>query len=175
MKKFRKYSVLVFTGTMLLLTAACKKSENFYQSLVDLPEIRKIYDNAYEVGSQMIITGRLNPDNGLKIEIGGITAKITGLTKVVGGGTQYAPYYVDQATLTITKEMGIGPNRPVKITSAGNTIDGPPIEIFHLVIWPIPCNWLVTALCRQVAYHYMESMVKGVFTSTTGQLTASKK
>jgi hypothetical protein len=130
MKKFRKYSVLVFTGTMLLLTAACKKSENFYQSLVDLPEIRKIYDNAYEVGSQMIITGRLNPDNGLKIEIGGITAKITGLTKVVGGGTQYAPYYVDQATLTITKEMGIGPNRPVKITSAGNVIDGPPIEIF---------------------------------------------
>ncbi|RKR83404.1 hypothetical protein BDD43_4529 [Mucilaginibacter gracilis] len=127
--KFKKSSQIVLILMLISALAACKKSQDFYQKLVDMPEVVNNYNKAYEVDSTMVITGRLNPEKGLKIEIGGIEAKIVSLKKVTVGGTQSDPYEGDQATITITNAMGIGENRPVKITSAGNTIDCPSIEI----------------------------------------------
>jgi len=124
MKKNRfKISVVLCGLILLILTAACKKAEKYYQKLDAQPEVKNIYQTVYGVGDTLTLDGRLNPANNLEINIGGISAIIASQTIV--------QQTLDRVKIVITEEMGIGPDRPISITSAGNTIECRPIEIIE--------------------------------------------
>lgn len=120
----------LLTGLMM---TGCNKADQQYETLYKQPEVLA-YNNAYGIGDTLVMEGRLNPENDLRISIGDVD-RVNILTQekviynpsgVVGSGTT-----VDRIKIIITRQMGIGPGRPVQVTSAGNTVTAQPIEIYE--------------------------------------------
>lgn len=111
---------------------ACKKADKFYDTLGKLPQIENnakyAYKTAYIIGDTMIITGRLQPQNNLKITIGGVTAPIA-KTGTVFYDTHDSTTIMDQIGLLITPAME-GKSREVKVTSGGYSVTGAAIDVY---------------------------------------------
>ncbi|EHQ25471.1 hypothetical protein [Mucilaginibacter paludis] len=123
---------------LLLITSlgSCKKADNYYQKLYDQPEIFSYYNKVYGIGDTLTIIGRLNPKNNLVVHIGDADARVISTIRTVdslsGNIAKLKLGYsdsLDVVKLMITTEMGVGQNRAISITSAGNTIQVPAIEI----------------------------------------------
>lgn len=114
---------------MTLILFSCKKAENYYDKLSGQPEILTDYQTIYGVGDTLTIKGRLGINNNLHIRIGNIDAPILEALKV-RNTTLDAPD-LDLVKVLIKQEMGIGTNRPIEISSGGNTITPPTIEIYE--------------------------------------------
>jgi hypothetical protein len=130
----RKYHLSKFILCCVLIVTfqACKKADKFYDTLGKLPQIENnakyAYKTAYIIGDTMIITGRLQPQNNLKITIGGVTAPIT-KTGTVFYDTHDSTTIMDQIGLLITPEME-GKSREVKVTSGGYNVTGAAIDVY---------------------------------------------
>lgn len=120
---------LLYVLLLALMGSSCKKAENYYEKLDAQPEVRSNYQAVYGVGDTMTLTGRLNPQNNLEIRIGGVKATVASIVKQPVPRDNFMMDTLERAKLVITKEMGIGTNRKVEITSGGNTIQGPSIQI----------------------------------------------
>ncbi|MBC9915000.1 hypothetical protein [Chitinophaga varians] len=134
-----KYSIIhQLTGLLLgsCLLSSCYKTDNFKNTLDTLPQVSYqtgySYRASYTVGDTMTITGRLQPNNGLKIKIGQEDAVI-----VVADSLHFRPFTGDSANIPmdwvkvlITDNMGSGANIPVTITSGGHTINAASINIY---------------------------------------------
>lgn len=112
---------------------ACNKTNRFYDQLVATPELATessaMYKTAYKVGDTMMIYGRLK--GSLQVQIGNAAplqaeAQPTLVILASNGRITY-----DCIKVLITKEMGIGSNRPVTITGGGITLYCPAIEIYE--------------------------------------------
>ena len=128
-----KISLIPCLLVSLMLLNSCEKTDNYYQMLDNQPEVlNSSYNKVYSVGDTLIMQGRLNPQNNLVIHIGNADARIISADKVtvqVTGVAGLTKAIVDQVKLLVSADMGIGSNRPVLITSAGNTVNAPAIEI----------------------------------------------
>lgn len=120
---------LIYVLLLVLIGSSCKKAENYYKKLDAQPEVRSNYQALYGVGDTMTLMGRLNPQNNLEIRIGGVKATVVSIVKQPIPRDNYIMDTLERAKFVITKEMGIGTDRKVEITSAGNTIQGSPIQI----------------------------------------------
>ncbi|MGN7722899.1 hypothetical protein [Chitinophaga sp. 22620] len=123
-----------FICALAVMTAAgCKKADQQYEVLHKQPEILA-YNDAYVVGDTLVMQGRLNPEYGLRIKIGDVdSVSILAMEKVVYSTNipVYDTVWIDRIKIVITQQMGVGPERPVAVTSAGNTIPARPIEILE--------------------------------------------
>lgn len=120
----------IWIGLLFILVLSCKKTDNYYQALIDQPELFKNYELVYSVGDTMLIHGRFN-DSELRIDIGNFEAKILKIEKreyLVDHGFKDS---IQLVSILITKEMGVGTNRKIKITSSKISIDAPSIEIIE--------------------------------------------
>ena len=123
-------SVLGICCLMGLVFSACDDANRFYEKLDFQPEIfpdASAY-SVYSVGDTMLVKGRLHPENNLEIHVGDTKAEII-RTYVDTVAYSNDKYIVDVAQVLITQEMGIGRDRPVSLTSGGETIRLNPIEI----------------------------------------------
>ncbi|NML39612.1 hypothetical protein HHL17_20600 [Chitinophaga sp. G-6-1-13] len=134
-----KYNIIHQLTVLLLgscLFSSCYKADNFKNTLDALPQVSYqtgySYRTSYTVGDTMKITGRLQPNNGLKIRIGNEDAVI-----VAADSLHFRPFTGDTATIfmdwvkvLITGNMGSGAEIPVTITSGGRTINAASINIF---------------------------------------------
>jgi hypothetical protein len=107
---------------------ACNKTDHFYEQLEGTPELATLssamYSTAYKVGDTMKIYG-------LQVKIGD-AAPMQAESRpglVILGSNARVTY--DCIKVVITKEMGIGSNRPVTITGGGITLYCPAIEIYE--------------------------------------------
>lgn len=110
---------------------ACNKTDRFYEQLIATPELAAentaMYKNAYRVGDTMMIYGRLKGQ--LQVQIGAAAPlQVESLPAVVISASNSKVTY-DCIKVLITKEMGIGSNRPVTITGGGIVLYCPAIEI----------------------------------------------
>lgn len=134
MKNFTKQIYCSLTVLALLtILAGCKKAENYYQKLDAQPEVRRNYGAVYGVGDTLTLTGRLNPQNNLQIRVGGIIAKIESITRQPVPRENNIMDTLERAKVVITKEMGIGVDRKVEVTSGGTTVQGPSIQIVESI------------------------------------------
>jgi|GEM_PF-5464799 hypothetical protein len=145
MKKYMNQFTCAIIALLLALSfSACKKAEQYYKKLDAQPEVRNEYQTVYGIGDTLILDGRLNAENQLEIKIGGVKAEIASLTKI--------QEVIDRAKIIITSEMGIGPDRPITISSGGNVIQIRSIEIIESSAMgqlPGPVKWQrVTSLSR---------------------------
>lgn len=124
---------------LLFVLMACNESDDFYHKLQDTPELyvstTYSYNQTYAIGDTMFVYGRLNPQNNLHIQIGDADAVILvkGTIPLISSNpfNGYGQAFtLDKIGFLVTTGMGAGKNRPVVITSGGNTIQGPPIEIY---------------------------------------------
>ncbi|MBV8252004.1 MAG: hypothetical protein JO154_05290 [Chitinophaga sp.] len=134
-----KYSI-IYQLTVLLLGScllwSCNKADNFKNMLDALPQVSYQtpygYRASYTVGDTMTITGRLQPNNGLKIRIGNEDAVIVAADSLhfnpFTGDTTSIP--MDWVQVLITDNMGSGPGIPITITSGGHTVSGANINIY---------------------------------------------
>ncbi|NLR78006.1 hypothetical protein [Chitinophaga eiseniae] len=134
-----KYSIINQLTALLLgscLLSACYKADNFKNKLDALPQVsyqtEYSYRASYTVGDTMTITGRLQPNNGLKIQIGNEEAVI-----VAADSLHFRPFTGDTATIPmdwvkvlITDNMGSGSGIPVTITSGGHIVNAANINIY---------------------------------------------
>jgi hypothetical protein len=115
--------------------AGCKKADQFYETLQALPQIdyrvEHAYKSSYLVGDTMRVSGRLQPQNGLKIMVGGIEAPIV--------KTDSVPYtiatglvFLDRVSIVI-KETMIGKARQVELVSGEHRVAGAPIDVYPAV------------------------------------------
>jgi hypothetical protein len=121
-----RYSLLL--AAMLISAVGCKKADDFYAQLNAVPEIRDLSNLVYGVGDTITFQGRLNPGNDLRIKIGDAEAVVV-KTNRIDAGPQSSSDKMDEVKAIITPQMGIGSNRAISITSSGNTIQVPAIEI----------------------------------------------
>lgn len=111
-----------------ILLNSCSDSEKFYDKLATQPEIVSDFKEVYSIGDTLVLRGRLNPENGLQINIGGTDALPLDISKEEVQNNQNG-LILDVIKVLITEEMGIGEHRPVLLTSAGITISASDIEI----------------------------------------------
>lgn len=116
---------------LLLLLVGCDKAENYYTKLHNQPEIVSDYDAIYGIGDTITIRGRLNPGNGLRIRIGDSDGEIVDKGKELFAWLGGRMDSIDVVKVLISEAMGIGANRAISITSSGNTISTPAIEIYE--------------------------------------------
>lgn len=135
----RLLSKLFTLGLMLSALASCKKSDHFFTKLQSLPQVdystSNAYKSAYTVGDTMCITGRLQPQNGLKITIGGVKATIVKADTIpynLPGGLEAGNSHLERAYLLITDKM-VGKAQEVKITTGGYSITGAAVDIYPAV------------------------------------------
>jgi hypothetical protein len=125
---------IVISLFAVCIFASCKKTDKFYENLQNLPEVLTssvyAYNAAYAIGDTLVLTGRLRPENGLKVEVGGQEAVLFDITTFKRKGSQQDTMLIDQVKLVVTEAMGIGSARPITITSSGNTIQAPVIDIY---------------------------------------------
>jgi hypothetical protein len=89
------------------------------------------YPSTLVVGDTAMFIGNLFPyAAGTHIMIGNAEAKIVDTARFATTYTSYTPQQkLDGVRFVITKEMGVGKNRPVTITANGISIHGAPISI----------------------------------------------
>lgn len=123
-----KWLIIVVSG--ITFFSACKKAEDYYQTLRAQPEVLKNYHAVYGVGDTLTIDGRLNPGGNFQIKIGEGVAKIVSIERVAYKSlSSQVLDTIDRVKVVISQEMGIGRDRSITITSAGISINGTPIEI----------------------------------------------
>ncbi|MGE8426982.1 MAG: hypothetical protein ACN6O7_03860 [Sphingobacterium sp.] len=116
--------------------SSCQKVDDFKNTLDALPQVNNeakyAYKSSYTVGDTMTIIGRLQPNNGLKIQIGQAEAPIVGADTV-----HYRPNrsdssqsVLDRVKVIIAENMGSGQNIPVRIISGGYQLNAASISIF---------------------------------------------
>lgn len=117
---------------LLLLFTSCNEAQKYYSDLYNIPEVKMSdYRRQFATGDSMVIIGRLNPQNNLTVTVGGTLAdyEVQGELKETyypDGKMHYTKY--DTIAFPITQAMGSG-TLPVQLTSGGNTVDLPSIEI----------------------------------------------
>lgn len=120
---------LVASLLLLLLLGACTDTDKFFDEQIKQPEIiLSSLKSVYSVGDTLTITGRLNPENNLSIHIGNADATILS-TKDASGFSGSFKLKKEEVKVIISKEMGVGLNKQITVTSAGITVTGPAIEI----------------------------------------------
>jgi hypothetical protein len=128
----KRFSLLALVcTTMLSIATSCDDAENYYNDIYDIPEVKMSnYRRLFAVGDTMTLIGRLNPQNNLTVTIGEANAeyKVTGKLYEDPRPTGNVYLHYDTIAFPITEAMGSG-QLPVTITSGGNAVDLPSIEI----------------------------------------------
>lgn len=122
---------IIILFTLAITAASCSKdAERYYENIKNMPEILANYDLVYQTGDSVTIKGRLNPDNGLSITIGGVPAnyRVVGRQSVMESD-KINPS-MDEVRFAVTEAMGSG-QQAVIVTSGGRAINGPSIEIIQ--------------------------------------------
>ncbi|MBS0031403.1 hypothetical protein ACTJJ0_23200 [Chitinophaga sp. 22321] len=131
---------------LLVLPTACKKVDDHSTMVLSQPwladyytqlsgsrlaPITWTYPSTLLVDDTAVLIGKLFPYSpGTRIMIGDAEAKIIDTAQFAQNYTTYTPQgKLDAVRFLITKEMGVGNNRPVTITANGITIHGPAINI----------------------------------------------
>lgn len=118
---------------LCIVLFACNKTDRFYEKLVATPELAMessaMYKTSYKVGDTMMIYGRLK--GSLQVQIGDAAPLQAVSQPAVVMLASNAKITYDCIKVLITKEMGIGGNRPVTITGGGITLYCPAIEIYE--------------------------------------------
>ncbi|MDR0265452.1 MAG: hypothetical protein LBJ04_19705 [Sphingobacterium sp.] len=115
---------------------SCQKVDNFKNTLDALPQVNNeakyAYKSSYIVGDTMVIIGRLQPNNGLKIQIGQAEAAIVGADTLHyrPNSSDSSQSVLDRIKVIIAENMGSGQNIPVRITSGGYQLNAASISIF---------------------------------------------
>ncbi|HBK30813.1 MAG TPA: hypothetical protein DDZ96_12625 [Porphyromonadaceae bacterium] len=127
---FPKIIIGILSNFLIITLFSCSDADNFYGELEKQPEllVDNDYKAVYAIGDTLVIKGRLNPGNDLRIRIGGAEARPGNIRKYQVPHDNYGLEY-DLVDIVITEEMGLGEDRPVTITSAGISIEAPAIEI----------------------------------------------
>lgn len=116
-----KYRNLLFFF-LLIVAAGCRKTEEFYNQLDQLPRINKLSSTAYAVGDTLTLTGKFGAGKAtLKITIGGVEAPVLSLTTQDSSYIEKEVLYnytVDQVKMLITEPM-IGRQQAVVVTVNG--------------------------------------------------------
>jgi len=123
---------LVMAFALLALTVtSCDDAENYYNTIYDIPEVQMSeYRRLFAVGDTMTLIGRLNPQNNLTVTVGNANAeyKVTGKLYEDPRPTGNVYLHYDTIAFPITEAMGSG-QLPVTVTSGGNAVNLPAIEI----------------------------------------------
>ena len=123
---------LVMAFALLALTVtSCDDAENYYNTIYDIPEVQMSdYRRLFAVGDTMTLIGRLNPQNNLTVTVGNANAeyKVTGKLYEDPRPTGNVYLHYDTIAFPITEAMGSG-QLPVTVTSGGNAVSLPSIEI----------------------------------------------
>ncbi len=122
---------------LLSALISCKKTDQFYDTLNDLPQIdywTHSYQSTYIVGDTMVITGKFQPVKNIGIAIGGIPANIIKTDSLIymvypPGGQAAIKTYKQQVSFLITSAM-VGKGKEVNITLNGNSLTGSPVDIY---------------------------------------------
>jgi hypothetical protein len=96
-----------------------------------LAPINWTYPSTLLVGDTAILIGNLFPYRaGTQITIGNVPIQIVDTAQFATNYTTYtAQGKLDAVRFVVTKEMGVGNNRPVTVTANGTTIHGAPVSI----------------------------------------------
>jgi hypothetical protein len=133
--KYNQIKMLKHTVRMLVLCFmymalfSCKKANEFYNTLANLPQISNnpiyAYKTTYVVGDTLKITGRLpyNSDD-FTISVGGIIAPIVDKTTIGKGDLAR-----DKVAVIISAEM-VGKAKEVKVVSGGISAIGASIDVY---------------------------------------------
>lgn len=113
------YKMKKIVPFILLALASCKDAEYYFEEVKTTPEVLANYALVYQTGDMMTMKGRLNPDNGLIITVGGAKADY----KVLKQENE-----LDVVSFPITETMGAG-KRAITISSGGKLINAPAIEV----------------------------------------------
>lgn len=128
-----KNNIIPFAAIMALLAgmASCAKTRDFYSELKSLPQVDMSPGNAYRlsyvVNDTMTVVGKLQPQNDLKISIGGVDATLFNI-QTVPSETEEKDNHRDQVSLILTPAMA-GQNQQVKITTGGIVGYGPSVNV----------------------------------------------
>lgn len=115
-----KYTYLLVL--LVVLAAACRKTERFYDQLDSLPRANELGNTSYVVGDTLLLTGKFGAGKAnLRITIGGIEAPVISLTthdsSYVENEVLYN-YTLDDVKVLITATM-IGQQQAVSVTVNG--------------------------------------------------------
>lgn len=126
------FMLLAFAGAAVApMATSCDDAENYYKDIYGIPEVQMSkYRRLFAVGDTMTLIGRLNPQNNLTVTIGQANAdyKVTGKLYEDPRPTGNVYLRYDTIAFPITEAMGSG-QLPVTLTSGGNAVNLPPIEI----------------------------------------------
>jgi hypothetical protein len=107
---------------LLILMAGCRKTEDFYNQLDQLPRINKLDNTAYAVGDTLTLTGKFGAGKAtLKITVGGVDAAVISITTKDSTYTEKEVLYnytFDKVKVLITEAM-IGQQQLVVATVNG--------------------------------------------------------
>lgn len=127
MKTLRPY---IYRLVLLLVMAnimACNKADQYYNELFDKPELMEYdYRSTYEIGDTMTLYGRLHLDKNITLRIGNADVPIVE-KGTVGLSPLDTPEFIK---FVISEPMGVGNNRPVRITAGKASLDAPAINIY---------------------------------------------
>lgn len=130
-----KIYLLVFV--MALVAQSCDRTEDYFNTLVDIPQLdlskARAYKTSYAIGDTLWIFGKFQqPRKEITVTIGNTLASIARNEKVAELSettTDGRIDTLDRLAIVITEEMGIGKNRPVTLRSGDNLLNCPGIEI----------------------------------------------
>jgi hypothetical protein len=114
--------------SFILALVACSDAEHYYEEIEAMPEVLPDYELVYETGDSVTIKGRLNPDNGLRITVGGVPADYKVIQRREETESDEINRSMDHVRFAVTEAMGSG-QKIISITSGGHTIYAPAIEI----------------------------------------------
>lgn len=133
MKRINRQILHLVLGCLIssTLITSCNDAENYFNDTYNIPEVEMSeYRRLFSVGDTMTLIGRLNPENGLVVTVGEANAdyKVTGKLYEDPRPTGNIYLHYDTISFPITEAMGSG-QLPVTITSGGNAVNLPGIEI----------------------------------------------
>lgn len=107
---------------ILILAAGCRRTEDFYNQLDQLPRINKLDNTSYTVGDTLTLNGKLGAGKAtMKITIGGVEAPVLSIKSKDSTYTENNVLYnytLDEVKVLITEAM-IGPQQLIVATVNG--------------------------------------------------------
>lgn len=150
--KYISFLTGTFCAIIVLLFPHCKKVVKNEERLNSLPSLitshasiygtgqgtnrednyEYYYKTQFQIGDTMELAGTLFPQS-LRVQIGNGTGNVVVTKRITIHGTAEVPTIEgDFIKLVVTREMGIGLNRPVVITANGYSMVAPPVTIVGL-------------------------------------------
>lgn len=125
MKLNMNLKTIIAAWLLLLFISSCNDAEEYYQQINDIPEVKLEFETVLKEGDSLKLIGRLNPENGLRIAIGGdenAPYRVYGKAVKVYNELMYHDIYrsYDTVMVAITSAMGEG-LQLLSITSGGHT------------------------------------------------------